>query len=401
MRVQYNNYILEILVIFLTHTEQSPVASKKAVDPEAYLDTCGVVVAQGYNCQEHSIVTEDGYLLKMQRLSSKQHWDSGKIGEPVILQHGLLQSSIDWVINHPNQSLGYLLADAGYDVWLGNVRGNTYSKGHVSLIPTTLKYWLFTLDHMAAYDLPAMVEYVLQLTNHSSLHYVGHSQGNLIGFARFSEKPEWAKEKIKSFHAFAPVAYLGHTKTSLTLLRPFLGMINWMLEKFGHEFMPKTSFVRWLGRSLCVGKTAFLCENILLLIGGYDSRNVNSTRLPVYLAHNPAGTSTLNIAHFSQLITTNKMQKYDYGVRGNMEHYKQLHPPQYYPERNPVPTALYWGDNDILSVEEDVKRLIGEVKNQLGVFRYEDTGHLDFMWSFKMAGSAYAQLMRLLSTEHA
>ncbi len=42
-------------------------------------------------------------------------------------------------------SLAFTLADMGYDVWLGNFRGNTYSRGHVifdSLHDNT--YWKFS-----------------------------------------------------------------------------------------------------------------------------------------------------------------------------------------------------------------------------------------------------------------
>jgi lysosomal acid lipase/cholesteryl ester hydrolase len=38
---------------------------------------------------------------------------------------------------------GYLLADAGYDVWLGNARGNTYCRRHVKLTAQNKKFWDF------------------------------------------------------------------------------------------------------------------------------------------------------------------------------------------------------------------------------------------------------------------
>jgi predicted alpha/beta hydrolase len=45
------------------------------------------------------------------------------------------------------------LANQGYDVWVGNSRGNAYSS---PLINTKIKaFWDFSFDEMAKYDLPA------------------------------------------------------------------------------------------------------------------------------------------------------------------------------------------------------------------------------------------------------
>jgi len=47
---------------------------------------------------------------------------------------------------------------------------------------------------MAAHDLPAMVDYILNVTGNKQVVYVGHSQGTLIGFAKFSADLEFARK---------------------------------------------------------------------------------------------------------------------------------------------------------------------------------------------------------------
>jgi hypothetical protein len=52
-------------------------------------------------------------------------------------------SSFDYVNNAPNESLGFVLADAGFDVWLGNNRGNQWGRQHVNLTVDSEAFWDF------------------------------------------------------------------------------------------------------------------------------------------------------------------------------------------------------------------------------------------------------------------
>ena len=114
----------------------------------------------------------------MQRIAYGKNERRGSSNTPkpaVLLQHGLLDASHTWVINQPSESLGvsataihlqersnwylqFILADAGYDVWLGNNRGNTYSNQNVNYTTTDKQFWEFSWDEMALLDLPAQID---------------------------------------------------------------------------------------------------------------------------------------------------------------------------------------------------------------------------------------------------
>lgn len=47
------------------------------------------------------------------------------------------------LLNNTFSLIAFRLADEGYDVWLGNMRGNTYSKAHVTYNPAQKEFWDF------------------------------------------------------------------------------------------------------------------------------------------------------------------------------------------------------------------------------------------------------------------
>ena len=73
-------------------------------------------------------------------------------GKKVIyLQHGLADSSDTFIVNDENKAPAFILANKGYDVWLGNNRGNKYS--NAALSPKVRDFWDFSFDDLAKYDL--------------------------------------------------------------------------------------------------------------------------------------------------------------------------------------------------------------------------------------------------------
>ncbi len=77
--------------------------------------------------------------------------------------HGIFDSADAWVVNDEN-SPAFILNAEGYDVWLGNSRGNKYSRKHVYKSPSSPEFWDFDWEDMGSYDLTALTEFILKVT---------------------------------------------------------------------------------------------------------------------------------------------------------------------------------------------------------------------------------------------
>lgn len=60
---------------------------------------------------------------------------------------------------------------------------------------------------MGYYDIPAAIDYILNVTKSGNLSYIGHSMGTTMYFVLGSTRPEYMS-KINAGIMMAPVAYI-------------------------------------------------------------------------------------------------------------------------------------------------------------------------------------------------
>ncbi|KAJ7964767.1 Lipase [Quillaja saponaria] len=353
-----------------------------------------VVEPQGYVCQEHKLTTEDGYILSMQRIPVGR---SGKTADkpPVLLQHGIFNDGFTWLFNLPNESLAFILADNGFDVWLANTRGTKYSRGHTTLSPNDKAYWDWSWDELVAYDLPTSFQYVFNQTG-QKLHYVGHSLGTLMALAAFSQ--EKLLNMLRSAALLCPIAHLNQIPSPPTQFAAGVFLAEELYWLGLREFVPRGQAAVKLLEDIC-HLPGINCSNVMTIFTGSNCC-VNSSRMDILLDHEPQPTATKNLIHLAQMIRKGTIAMYDYDDQGeNMVHYGQPTPPLYDMTSipNDLPLFISHGGKDMLSDVKDVQVLLDSLKDhdsdKLVVQFIEDYAHADFVMGVNANQVVYDPIM--------
>ena len=68
---------------------------------------------------------------------------------------------------------------------------------------------------MGLYDLPAVIDYIRDVTNQPKVAYIGHSQGTTQMFYALSENEPFFRDKVSIFIALAPVTKITNQKAEV------------------------------------------------------------------------------------------------------------------------------------------------------------------------------------------
>uniref|UniRef100_A0A452IMJ4 Lipase n=1 Tax=Gopherus agassizii TaxID=38772 RepID=A0A452IMJ4_9SAUR len=343
-----------------------------------------LICYEGYPSEEYEVLTEDGYYLKINRIPYGREKPTDEGPKPaVLLQHGLFGQGSNWIENLANNSLGFMLADAGYDVWIGNSRGTTWSQRHQKFSVGQEEFWDFSFHEMGIYDLQAMINFILQETGQKQLYYVGYSQGGSMGFIAFSSMPQLA-QKVKMFFALAPAVTVGHSKS------PVVKMLL-MPEEALQDLLGKREF-RWWSKTMrefaakicCYDLPNRLCANAFFFAGGFNEKNINMSRMDVYTGHFPDETSIKNILHWAQTASETCIFVF------------QSVPPFYKIEDMTVPTAVWSGGEDWMVDPKDIDMLLPHITNLIYHKNISDWNHWDFTWGLDAAKRVYSEIIALI-----
>lgn len=134
----------------------------------------------------------------------------------------------------------YILSEMGYDCWLGNARGNDYGLKHKTLSVDSKEFWDFSFHELGLYDLPAMFDLMLKVTNTTRGYFFGHSQGGTVFSVWISMRPEYNKKIIQA-HLMAPGIFM---KNAPPVPEPFKNFVkvSW-IKNVGDMFSNVNLFI--------------------------------------------------------------------------------------------------------------------------------------------------------------
>ncbi|KAL9239415.1 hypothetical protein vseg_013741 [Gypsophila vaccaria] len=409
----------------LGENEAAPVERKATFHPlNTDARTCQDVITEfGYPYEAIHVVTEDGYILLLERIPRR---DSRKA---VYLQHGVMDSSMGWVSNGVVGSPAFAAFDQGYDVFLGNFRG-LVSREHVDKTLSSKQYWRYSINEHGTKDIPAMIEKIHEVKTSElklrdpthderdpdeqpyNLCAICHSLGGAgilmyVVTRRLEQKPH----RLSRLILLSPAGFHADSNLAFTLVEYMFMALAPIIVKIVPAFYIPTRFFRMLLNKLArdfhnYPAVGGLVQTLMSYVVGGDSSNwVGVLGLPHYNMNDMPGVSFYVALHLAQMKRSGKFRMFDYGnPRANMAVYDSPEPldlAEHY-DLIDIPVDLVAGKKDKV-IRPSMVRKHYSLMNEAGVdvsYTEYEYAHLDFTFSHREELLAYV-MTRLRLVESA
>jgi len=337
----------------------------------------------GYKLEVYEVTTSDGYILSLWHLVPKT--TTTKVA---YFQHGLADTA--WCFFQlDSKSIPFLLMKEGYDVWLGNSRGNNFSLKHKTKDPKKKNsgFFEFTIDDYVKYDLPATIKFIKSKTGGKKMSYIAHSQGSTIFFMLYMSNPSFVESSFDRFVSlgtvpniayatFKPIDLLDKIYGILKVLKPVQQMLNLSDKQrlFVSNFCKTMPFVcqGFFETGSCIKPTG----------------RVNYKKIYNFLYYYPGGASKLSLLQWSQIHKEKKLVYY------NPNYTKDKKAKAYNVNalrKWKIKALVARTDSDTFSSYQDVTQLYNLVqdKSYMKILDIKKYGHLDVL----AADSAYNDIV--------
>ena len=334
-------------------------------------------------CSDGFAETEDGWKLGLRHYRPDRP-DPGK--DPVVLSHGLGLNGTFWTLTE--RHLPGALADAGYDVFVVDMRGSgaSHRLGAIGWVNAGLRQTVlpelrsdeWTMDDQARYDVPAVLDYIERQTGATRVNWIGHSLGGMLMYAHLEESPR--PERIGTFVAMGAPACVAESPYRTQMLRANRGI----------RMLLRALSTGRIARPLAIARPGWLArvDRFYYTAGNVERETINRFYGSTLEDPGPGALDQLG-----RYLATGRLASAD----GRRDYYAGLGSIR-------TPTLFVAGDGDILADLYSMWKTYEELGSPDKTFlrfgvkegHVADYGHCDLVWSQHAPDEIFPAIRRWL-----
>jgi len=302
-------------------------------------------------------------------------------------------------------TLPYMLANAGFDVWMTNNRGSIYSYEHINpkldSNDYTSDYWDFSFDEMSKYDIIANIKYIKAKTNHEKVNYICHSQGCSQFVLSYTLYPDFYDQSIDKY------ATMGAALRIFSLNKGFVNLVKKLKILEILEFFKLKNIMsfhkehtKYFGY-LC-SRALFICRTVIsAIVEDFTTGQIDWEEIAGMYYYQPGGTSLKNLVHWLKVIENGEVRQFDYGKDKNLEIYGDEIPPQYDIEKLKqikFDVFITNSEGDPYCTKANTDLLIEYfASSKMNIQNIGKYNHLDYLWGKNAHEDIYKHIIEFLN----